>query len=58
MNGVEGEDLQRAFLAARRAVHKPVALGLQRRLTDDVVVGDDVAGIGDEKARADAGLRA
>ena len=50
------EQLQRAFAAIGGAVDQAIAVRLQRRLADDVVVGEDVALVGDEEARADAGL--
>ena len=52
----KAEELQRAFAAIGGAVDQTIAVRLQRRLADDVVVGEDVALVGDEEARADAGL--
>ena len=40
---VELQDLQRRLAAVGGDVDQVVALGLQRRLADDVEVGDDVA---------------
>ena len=53
---VELQDLQRRLAAVGGDVDQLVALGLQRRLADDVEVGDDQAVLGDEEARADRGL--
>ena len=53
---VETQQLQGALAAVDAGVGQPVALGLQRHLADDVVVGDDQAVVTDEEARADRGL--
>ena len=54
---VEGEQLQRPFRSiVGGAVDEAIALRLQRRLADHVIVGDDVAFVADEEAGPDAGL--
>ena len=52
VDDVEGQQLQRALLAVDGGVDQPVARRLQRVLADDVVVGDQVAGVVDQETRA------
>jgi hypothetical protein len=56
VHDVHRQQLQRALAAVGRAVDEAVTLRLQRDVADDVVVGDEVAGIADEEARADRRL--
>ena len=54
---IDSQQADRRFLAFDRHQHGAVALGLQRELADDVVVGDEQAVGRDIKARAGAALR-